>query len=489
MRNVSTAFASAILLCACAGSSHQPQRPTLQTWMPEEYRAGGVDRSTLASDSEPHQGTQLALGSDEEATGVAASMLASERGGRRIGLSEVLELASTEGLDVLVANERVAQLEAEREIAGAAFYPRLSVGTGVYREEGRAQNTPGALFDVSKQNASLGGRLDLVFDWGDARYNVRASAHRLDASFAERDAAFGRIVRDAAWLYFDLVEANALQAISAQALETATKLVEHQVTRFENGVGLEVDLLRARSHEASMRRSVVVAGAQIEAASLRLGVLLGIDDGTGLTPVAVGLREMELVRDRDTHKLVDLALANHPEVHRTRALVLAAREEELSSKRGWLIPELVLSAGYGGLGYNYSDLNSREVYTAALEWDIGFGEFGEERRASAARKQAELQAERARREVAANVERAGLILRSAELSIEASIQEQAAAKKANELASARYANGAGLLIEVMEAELNFRRASGALVQSISAYNRGQYELLAATGGAYVGQAQ
>jgi len=51
------------------------------------------------------------------------------------------------------------------------------------------------------------------------------------------------------------------------------------------------------------------------------------------------------------------------------------------------------------------------------------------------------------------------------------------------------ANGAGLLLEVMEAELNYRRASGALVQSIGAYNRGQYELLAATGEAYVGQAQ
>lgn len=466
------------LLVACAGSPSELARPEFDTWMPEEYRQVEGLSAVPTGDHPDTPGTELSL--DDGESGIDISLHVVNPQARRIGLFETLEIASIEGLDARIADERVVQLEAERDIANAAFYPRLSVGTGVYREEGRTQGNAGLLFDVNRQNATVGGRIDLVFDWGDARYNLRASSHRLDASLAERKVTVARLIRDAAWFYFDLIEAHALEAITTQALENARELVEHEATRFENGAGLEVDLLRARSHEAGMLRSLAIAEAQIEDASRRLGLLLGID--TLLIPADSDLREMILVHERDPENLVDLAVANHPEVHRTRALVLAAREGELSSKRGWLIPELILSAGYGGLGFNYDDLYSREVYTAALQWDVGFGEFSNERRASAQRREAELDAERARREVAAAVRRAELGVRTAGRAIEASIAEHSAAEKTSELAVVRHANGAGLLIEVMEADLNYRRASAALVQSITAHNRAQYELLAATGG-------
>lgn len=457
----------------------------------ERSEADSVSRSSIEQTSEPSAGPSSMVpskravsqraGSMPEIDAISRPLSAEVDGGVSISLAEALERAAVWTPDILIAHERVSASEADVDVARAGLLPSLTLGTSLFRNEGRVQATAGDFLDVDKQNGYLGAGLEIVFDPGEVIYEARAAEQRSRASRHGMRSVANAVWRNTAWRYFDLIESYARLSIAEGARRQAEELVDLQQARFEGGRGLEVDLLRARARLAQAERGVIMANNLTQVASASLAEILSMDAGQQLVPSESEIQALELVPELPLELLRERAMREHPELARLRSLVRAETEEEHGSSRAWMIPELRLGASYGGFGNNYGDLKDQEVYRAALLWTIAPTISGERDRARAERREAHFELEKLRHGIDADVVRAKADVHAARQQIIVAVVGRDAASEAYTLAVERRRQGAGLLIEVLDAELESVRAETALVASLSAFNRAQYDLLLAVG--------
>lgn len=398
---------------------------------------------------------------------------------RTIGLDEVLALVTSQGIDVALASQRLTTARAEEDIARAAWYPQLSLGTAFYRSGGQVQGTAGNLFDVDKQAGSLDLGLSLEFDLGEALYGTQAAEHRTRAGEFDNLAARSDAVTMAAGSYFDLVETTARIAIADEALLHASRLVELQQARLDQGSGLEFDLVVATAHHARARRAQIGARSEARIASSLLIELLQLDPAVPVTPDQEPGRVPERVDLSLDHE--DVPEFARPELGRAREELQARRVEERQAEWDWLLPDVFVGAGLGALGDNYGDLQSRKRYAAGLRWDLGAQLFGEQDRRRSRSREAELSAARTRAAIAREIDAALARSDAAVLEVEAVAHEARAAQQALLLATARYEQGAGLLIEVLQAQLAAVRSRSSQVAAVVGANRAEYAMSRALG--------
>ena len=490
-------------LAACSTTQPESRRPSVSRWIAE-----GVHDETLDASRAPSASTEANTDVDAAAevtgTGSGADTTAGgtlevteldpltigtlDGDERTISLLEVLELVETQGIDVQLADERLREARAETYIAEAAWWPQLRIGTSLYRNEGRVQSTPGAFIDTDKQNAYAGGQLRMEFDFGDAIYGARAARHSEQASSFETDSAVHDAVTFAALAYFDLLESYARLPIAEDALQHAEELVTFEQARLDGGSGLESDLARARSHRAVVQRAAIQARTQARVASSLLLDLLQLDSSELLAPDADALGSLDLIDpllapDGDTvnPSAMEHALRGHPGLLSANSRVAASEAAETEAENAWMLPKVILGAQFGGLGLNYSDLESQDVYTAAVSWDLGAHLAGEKDRSRSRRRQAELRRARLRSSIRSSVQIATAQLESARLSIDATELEVQAAESARDLARSKHARGAALLIEVLDSQVALLRARVARTAAVADYNRAQFNYLRSAG--------
>jgi len=480
-------FALCVCLAACTTSSPEARRPSVAPAVTRliTHSERGTGSENRADESSTNNSPADPATSARRAPIALGHLTETERG---IGLLEVLRLAETQGIDVQLADERLREARAEADIARAAWWPELHVGTTLYRNEGRVQNTQGRLLDVDKQNAWTGGQLRMEFDLGQAIYGSRSARRAAEASAFATETTANDSVTLAALAYFDLLESYARLPIAADALEHAEQLVTFERARVDGGTGLESELARALSHRAAVQRATIQMRAQAQLASATLVELLQLDPAKPLAPDADGLGALELVTAElapsdglANEHVLKLALGARPELREADSRVAVGEADEEQADRAWMLPTVFLGARFGALGWNYSDLESQDVYTAAVSWDLGARLFGERDRGRSRRRQAELERVRMRSAILREVQTAAAELDAAGLSIEATELEVQAARSAHDLAAQRHALGAALLIEVLDSQVQFLRARVARAEAVASYNRAQFAYLRAVG--------
>lgn len=431
-----------------------------------------------ASAFEPARDAAPSVADDAAATAVSGNDTAGSF--LIISLDETLRLVERQGLDLLIARERWADTQAAADIARAEWYPHVVVGMGMNRSEGRVQATGGALLNVNKQSVYGDLGLSLEFDLAQALYGTRAAEQRELAGYFDTLVARGDAVTLAAHYYFDLLETFARIAIAEEATQHAARLVALQQVRLDTGAGLAVDLARSRAHEARTLRAEIDTRAEARIASGLLIELLQLDPSDQLVP----WHAPGSLPDR-----IDLGVTSsdfpmgerRPELGREAAELEARRAEEEQAEWDFLLPDLVVSARYGTLGDTFGSFHDREDYAAALRWDLGVELFGEQERSRSRRRIAELASARTRAAIAREINTAEARLDAAELALQAAAHEVSAAAQALDLATARHEQGAGLLIEVLEAQVADSRARVSELAAVVNINRAQYSLSHALG--------
>jgi len=400
---------------------------------------------------------------------------------RPISLAEALQFAGDQALDVQAARERALVARAEAQIVRAQILPALQVGAGYFEHHGLLQNSPGQFLDVQRRNASLGGQLRLVFDPGRVLYQAREAERLSEASEHSLRTRKLQSLRLAAHLYFDLVEGYARQAVVETARRQAEELVTFEESRAAVGAGLSVDVERARAHLSATRGAAIDAAGQRDLASTQLAEFLNLDPLQALRPTD-SARIQDLVPAEDPGRLIEESADGHPRVSEQESLLSAAEEAERQARYGWLIPSIDLGASFAGFGPDHGDLRDQQIYTAALSWDLSPDIPAQKRRARSRRRAAEVDRRRVRQSVRSSIVRASIATRTTREAIGAAQDRHKAAREAFRLAEDRHRAGSSLLIEVLDAEFAKLGAELALVTSISAFNRAQYDLLSAIGG-------
>jgi outer membrane protein len=306
------------------------------------------------------------------------------------------------------------------------------------------------------------GRLHLsqtLFDYaGLAR--VRAARSAIAGAQADSGLSAETSVQVAAMAYLRGVRARAVVAAREADSALAEDLVGLAQAQKDAGVGTEIDVTRAQTQLVAAEGGLVVARNQLERSRIDLARALGLAPDAPLElsdTLTATLPVVDLPAARDS--LVELALAQRPDLGAERARGLAARRAgaAIAAER---LPRLDLSANYGANGIAPTDVIATRQIAVQVTVPIldGFRRQGREAEQQAVVRASAVRVEELQRQVAADVDAARLDLAS-------SAQQEAIAAERLRLAQAeldqareRFKAGVAGNIEVINAQSSLVRA-------------------------------
>ena len=271
-------------------------------------------------------------------------------------------LSVEQAVDLAVANNPQLRqsLNARRSAAAATrtargqLLPNLSSSAGMSWREGRQQvfggvgiganaNTVGSNAGV---NASLNYGLDVLLQPKSARFTERAVE-------AEADAAAQQLRSVVTQQYLVALQAQARSVLQDTLQESARLSVDLARARSAAGTATALDVQRAEVALGQQRVQVVQARNTLAIEKLRLFENLGVTP-----PADVALTSTFAVSALNTPvtDLIEMAAKGNPNVAARREREEAAAVNQRIAKAQYL-PQLSLSAGYGGFTNSFTDNN------------------------------------------------------------------------------------------------------------------------------------
>ena len=323
--------------------------------------------------------------------------------------------------------------------------------------------------------------MNLLLNPGEAIFNLLAASKRADATLSASESVRQETLARVATTYFSLQRAQAHVDIAASALATAAELRQLARDREALGSGLEVDVARAEARYAREDVALTSAEELFRSASIALADALQLDPTAVLVPLDVDVQPLALISaDRPPSELIGQALAQRPEVHERDLRVGAAGSARSGTLAKALGPTVYGAFEESGIGRSF-DVGNRQIYGGFVGWTFAPSSIGDVQIASARLEQAHLQRTQIEQAVKADVVQARTFMLTANARVTAARRGVVAAEESLALSQDRFKHGAGLELEVIEAQESLTAARTALVDAIVAYNVAQVALLRAIG--------
>jgi NodT family efflux transporter outer membrane factor (OMF) lipoprotein len=386
---------------------------------------------------------------------------------------EALVLRAVEGnLDLKISAARIREARAARGIAAAAGLPQISASGGYSRSKQLIARTDGiVLADGSSPRNTFEAGFDASWEidvFGGVRRDKEAALAQVEASEDARDDVLVTLVADVARNYVELRGAERQIAILDQTVAAQQDSLDLARTRFDSGMGADLDVARAEGLLASTAAQRPVLEVLRRQSVFRIGVLLGREpeallaelDAPGALPVAPP--EMPAV-------LPSELLSRRPDLRRSER-ELAAATARIGVATADLFPRFNLLGSFGRRSNDLGELNAASQFWSAglaFQWPIlAGGRIRANIRVQEARQeQALLQYQKAILIALEEVENA-LSAHGRELRRQESLRASVAAnRRALELATERYTSGLENYLSVLDALRSMYAAQDQLVQS------------------------
>ncbi|MDR0201985.1 MAG: efflux transporter outer membrane subunit [Delftia acidovorans] len=268
-------------------------------------------------------------------------------------MDAMVQAAQAQSLDMAAAMARVRQAEAATRQAGAALLPSLDGALGAQRAS-HAQVAGG---QASVYTASLTASYEVDF-WGRNRATRDAATAAWQASRFDRDTVRLTVTAQVAHGWLQAVALRERQAIAAQNLANAERLLELVASRARAGAATPLELAQQRGLVASQRQAQATLRRQGEDADAALGVLLG---RTGRPALATGSLQALALPDIGAGLPARL-LQRRPDIARAEAQ-LAAASADLQAARAALWPRLTLTGSAATSAGRAGDWLREPVYS------------------------------------------------------------------------------------------------------------------------------
>jgi outer membrane protein TolC len=419
-----------------------------------------------------------------------------------IDLSTALALTGGRSPQVMFAQARIAESQAQLDRAETLWLPSIRFGLNYNKHEGALQDVEGNLIQTSRgafysgfgANAVGAGSpavpgLMATFHTTDAVFAPRIAAHETGAQQSATRAALNDTLLNTALAYQNLLRTAQDLAIARQAQVRATELERVTGEFARTGQGLDSDFDRARAELALRNGDIHRAEEAFAVASARLAEQVRWDVGQQLVPLETAIAPVELSASlSDRQSLVSTALRNRPEVAENRYLVCAACDRLEREKNAPLLPSVLLGMSYGGfgagLGGDIDGYSDRFDLDAVAFWEIRNLGFGE----AAARNQACARVQQSRSREIATLDRVAREVVEAHSQVLSRRQQILSAEEAVTAAQSSYdrnieriENGQGLPIEVLQSIQALANAQREYLRAITDYNSAQFTLHRALG--------
>lgn len=421
---------------------------------------------------------------------LAATALAADPAVQPINLTAVMRIAGADNLDIQIAQQKLAEAQAEHRQALMRFFPYLAPGVAFKQHDGNIQSVEGDVFDASKQSLSLGVNVIAQLELGDSIYKSMVAARLVTAASFSAEAQRQESVFQAVSAFLELVRASAAIKVALESVNIADDYANQVKQAVAAGIGFKGDQFRAKAQAEKNRLLLRQAQEQRRVAAARLATVLRMSPTIDLRPEGGELAPMRL-RDQGENlgSLVGNALANRPELKQSGAETEAAAKARSGAIYGPLVPSLRAEYFYGGLGGGRYDsatehFNDSQDFGVGLSWRVGPGGIGDFPRidANTARLRAsELTGERLELDVKRQVVEAHARVQSYGDQLNSAREALAASEEALKLARARQQFGVGEVLENIQAEQDLTRSRLDFLTVVTEYNRAQFALRRAIG--------
>ncbi len=276
-------------------------------------------------------------------------------------LSEIVEQALAQNLDLQAAMARVEQARAQARAAGAQRLPSLTLDGSVTREHQSlesplgvvARNLPGYNRNMTIYDIGAGASWELDL-FGGLQRSAQAAGALAQAAQAQRDGVRVSIVAEAADAYFRVRAAQRRLAIAQDQIDTDARLMEIVRLRLKDGLATARELAQSEALLAQARTTLPPLRIERETQLNRLDVLMGAAPGTYARRMSVATQDDDLKARALTIPAIGDASAPTDLLRRRPDVIaaerkLAASNERIGASLAEYYPKLSLS---GVLGFD-----------------------------------------------------------------------------------------------------------------------------------------
>lgn len=276
-------------------------------------------------------------------------------------LTEIVEQALAQNLDLQAAMARVEQARAQARAAGAQRLPSLTLDGSVTREHQSlesplgvvARNLPGYNRNMTIYDIGAGASWELDL-FGGLQRSAQAAGALAQAAQAQRDGVRVSIVAEAADAYFRVRAAQRRLAIAQDQIDTDARLMEIVRLRLKDGLATARELAQSEALLAQARTALPPLRIERETQLNRLDVLMGAAPGTYARRMSVATQDDDLKARALTIPAIGDASAPTDLLRRRPDVIaaerkLAASNERIGASLAEYYPKLSLS---GVLGFD-----------------------------------------------------------------------------------------------------------------------------------------
>ncbi len=303
-------------------------------------------------------------------------------------LQRVIDFAIVNNPDLQIMQDKIAQAEAQLEIALSSFYPNIKVGLsyehsnnpsrafGMIIAQRRLDFSPATNFNnpggTDNYRPEVSAKYSL-FRGGQDYFQTKAASLGVDTATLEKSVVRNKlieVVSSTFYAYLASIEADKVAIRSIAAVENELK---ESRNRYEAGSVLKSDVLSLEVQLAEAQDSKIQTANAIELAKTGLKNLLGI---LAEEPFEIDSASQWILPDnkRTFAQLLDKAISQRPETE-IASKQIAIAEQQLNAARGAYLPKADAYVSYGSDNKNLGFSTNRDNVTAGVmvEMDIFSG--------------------------------------------------------------------------------------------------------------------
>ena len=309
-----------------------------------------------------------------------------------IDLGSALRLAGVENPELLLARERVTQAIAERQLAVAQLLPDLNAGTSYDEHNGVLQQSKGTIINVNRSSMYYGmgssaigaGTVNIPglyynVNVGAAWFGCLIARQRVRSRDFDSEAVRNDVLLRTCTAYLDLLNADGRRAIALQNRTQAAEVARLTAEFANTQQGRPADAKRAAVDLQRRDRELIQAESDTLTASARLCQVLNLDPSTRLKPIEGWVVPTPLVPDpTPLADLIAIALLQRPELAARRSEVRTALYELSLAKVLPFSPNVIAGFSVGGFGGGSNLVSQPGGITGATGQPItgpAFGDF------------------------------------------------------------------------------------------------------------------
>ena len=276
-------------------------------------------------------------------------------------LDWLIEQALTGNLDLKLAQARLHQARASRQLAEAGLYPTVSASTSGSRSKSSDAIAPQPARTLYDAGFDANWEIDV---FGGNRRGIEAATADLAASQASLDDTRVSLIAELARNYVELRSQQRRIAIARDNLASQSETLQITEWRYQAGLARASEVEQARASREQTRAGIPDLEVSLAAAENRIALLLGRNPGE-LHDMLAEAKPLPAVPASVAAGIPADVLRQRPDLIAAER-TLAAETARVGQKLAQRFPSLTLSGSFGWQAYSFAALGGTGTVARAI---------------------------------------------------------------------------------------------------------------------------